>query len=893
MDDWTEALQLGDELAWDPVRVVPPDPWVGHLPFAFWLTKVLRPEIFVELGTHSGNSYFAFCQALTAFAPSARAFAVDTWQGDEHAGGYGEDVFAEVRDFNDAHFRQLSTLLRTTFDDARGYFAHGQIDLLHIDGLHTYEAVRHDFETWRSTLSSRAVVLFHDINVRERDFGVWRLWQELSALHPSFEFHHSNGLGVLGAGAAQAPALQTLFALDATAATSFRLRVAARGAAFQHQVAAINLRTQLAAAAAHIADLTGQIQAVARAREATEEALRWRDMLLATRDEIIVNKQAQIAILSDLAAARAAALAQRDALIRGRDAMAAQLHAELRDRRRVNEDEHARALAECRSAQDEVRRLNDHVIALEQSRRDVVRAYTQSASWRVTRPLRVASRLLRGQAATPHADAAPPPQPPAAQAEAAQPPSEAAEAIPGAAAMRPLKAAMRAQLGARLSAFLASPATLRLPRAERPEVSILLVLYNQAEMTLACLGSIIETLANGPDFEVVIVDNASTDRTGELIGRIDGATILRNRANLHFLKGVNQAARVARGRTLLLLNNDAQLLPGAVASALRTLDSADDIGAVGGRIILPDGALQEAGSIVWRDGACTGYGRGEDPDQPDFMFQRDVDYCSGALLLTRADVFRELDGFDERFAPAYYEETDYCLRLWESGRRVVFDPDAAILHFEFASSADNGDALALQATNHRVFAEQHRAWLADQFPASPANILAARTRHDTRRILVLEDRVPKDELGSGYPRSRRIVNELAAADAQVALFPMFRYPETWHGVRAALDKRVEVTDPRRALADPRLSGGAAWPFRRHPDLPSAQHEDPAECDRRRSRRARRGKAAVRRRGGIRQPPASAKGAGWPARVRYGAARDARRGGGHDVRRGRRDLGERR
>ena len=146
MPDVLNGVELGDEQAWEPMRIVPPDPWTGHIPFAFWLIKAQRPATLVELGTHSGNSYFAFCQAMAAVAPGSRAYAVDSWLGDEHAGHYDGSVFAAVSEFNTEHFRQFSTLLRTTFDDARGYFPDGGVDLLHIDGMHTYDAVRHDFE---------------------------------------------------------------------------------------------------------------------------------------------------------------------------------------------------------------------------------------------------------------------------------------------------------------------------------------------------------------------------------------------------------------------------------------------------------------------------------------------------------------------------------------------------------------------------------------------------------------------------------------------------------------------------------------------------------------------------------------------------------------------------
>jgi glycosyltransferase involved in cell wall biosynthesis len=174
------------------------------------------------------------------------------------------------------------------------------------------------------------------------------------------------------------------------------------------------------------------------------------------------------------------------------------------------------------------------------------------------------------------------------------------------------------------------------------------------------------------------------------------------------------------------------------------------------------------------------------------MFQRDVDCCSGAFLLTKMQVFRELGGFDERFAPGCYEAADYCVRVWESGRRVVYDPDAVIIHEEFGGAG--GSALALQAADRDVFVGRHAGWLALRFEAAPANLLAARTARSRQpRILVLEDRVSKPELGAGYPRSNRLLHELLAAGAQVTLFPMYRHQESWESVRRVLDKRIEVS----------------------------------------------------------------------------------------------------
>jgi hypothetical protein len=175
-----------------------PNAWCGHLPFASWLIRTLEPDIFVELGTHSGNSYFSFCQAVFEDHLKTKCFAVDTWQGDEHAGYYNEEVFQQVNSHNQLNYANFSRLLRMTFDEAVNYFSNGSVDLLHIDGLHTYEAVKHDFETWQPKLKPGAIVLFHDTNVREQGFGVWKFWEETQIHNPNnLEFLHSHGLGVI------------------------------------------------------------------------------------------------------------------------------------------------------------------------------------------------------------------------------------------------------------------------------------------------------------------------------------------------------------------------------------------------------------------------------------------------------------------------------------------------------------------------------------------------------------------------------------------------------------------------------------------------------------------------------------------------------------------------
>jgi hypothetical protein len=195
---------------WRPTYNNDNSAWVEHIPFAFWMIEAHQPRTFVELGTHQGASYFAFCQAVERLGLDTHCYAVDTWKGDEHSGFYNGKIFEKVRAHNEAQYSSFSRLVRSTFDEALNHFEDGTIDLLHIDGLHTFEAVKHDFDTWLPKLSERAVVVMHDTNVRERNFGVFKLFNQLKAHYPAFEFAHGHGLGVLGVGKKQNASLQSL-----------------------------------------------------------------------------------------------------------------------------------------------------------------------------------------------------------------------------------------------------------------------------------------------------------------------------------------------------------------------------------------------------------------------------------------------------------------------------------------------------------------------------------------------------------------------------------------------------------------------------------------------------------------------------------------------------------
>ncbi len=203
--------------------------WHEHIPFAMLLVDLLRPRVLVELGTQYGVSYCAFCQAVQELGLTTGCWAVDTWEGDAHTCYSEREVLDDLRAHHDPLYSDFSTLLRCTFDESLGHFSDGAIDLLHIDGYHTYEAVRHDFETWLPKLSSSAVVLFHDTNVHKYDFGVYRLFEELKPRYRHFEFLHGSGLGVLAIGNAHSPELAAVLNASDQEAEWFRTLFASLG----------------------------------------------------------------------------------------------------------------------------------------------------------------------------------------------------------------------------------------------------------------------------------------------------------------------------------------------------------------------------------------------------------------------------------------------------------------------------------------------------------------------------------------------------------------------------------------------------------------------------------------------------------------------------------------
>jgi hypothetical protein len=217
-------------------RIITSTSAFGHVPFFFWLISILKPRSIVELGTMYGYSFFAFCQAAEALQPPADCYAVDTWEGDLNTGKYGEQVYANVQNYLSENFNlEHAHLLRMRFDEAAEKFAPGSVDLIFIDGCHTYEAVKEDFLTWKDKMSDRGVMMFHDTRVEAEGFGVKQFWNEVRVGKPHIEFHHDHGLGILFMGSEVPGILLDLAREPEPVSAGIRNAYATIGEKYQHQ----------------------------------------------------------------------------------------------------------------------------------------------------------------------------------------------------------------------------------------------------------------------------------------------------------------------------------------------------------------------------------------------------------------------------------------------------------------------------------------------------------------------------------------------------------------------------------------------------------------------------------------------------------------------------------
>jgi GT2 family glycosyltransferase len=295
------------------------------------------------------------------------------------------------------------------------------------------------------------------------------------------------------------------------------------------------------------------------------------------------------------------------------------------------------------------------------------------------------------------------------------------------------------------------PATLTLPCSDDPVVSVIVPTYGQTGYTLRCLASLIQHWPDVP-IEIIVVDDAWTGPDAAVLAMVTGIRLIRNDTNLGYLRSCNKAAAAARGAYLYLLNNDTQVRDDWLDPMLSLLVRRADVGAVGAKLLYPDGRLQEAGAIIWRDASGWNFGRLDDPSKPIYNYVREVDYCSAAALLVRRSEFLAIGGFDERYAPAYFEDADLSFRLRRLGLKTLYQPASRIVHFEGVSHGRDTDVggKSYQLLNRGRFIAAWAPVLAAEHYPNGQNILRARDRaHGRKVVLVVDHLVPQPDRDAG------------------------------------------------------------------------------------------------------------------------------------------------
>lgn len=344
---------------------------------------------------------------------------------------------------------------------------------------------------------------------------------------------------------------------------------------------------------------------------------------------------------------------------------------------------------------------------------------------------------------------------------------------------------LAATLAAARRRFLGSPtaaaenttpaveAPLCFPHAASPlRASIVIPVHGKLDFTLACLRSLIAA-GLGDEAEVIVVDDASPDASPEVLPRIPGLRYHRNRENLGFVGSCNAGAALARGDYLVFLNNDTTVRPGWLTALLATFEQHPDTGLAGALLVYPDGRLQESGGIVFSDGSGWNYGRFEDPRHPAYTFVREADYCSGAAIALPRTLFQRLGGFDERYAPAYYEDTDLAMKVREAGLKVRVQPAAVVVHHEgVTAGTDTASGVkAYQVRNQQRFLEHWREVLQRRHP-SPTQAPHYAAQHRARaRVLVIDATTPMPDRDSGSVRLFELLRLLVEEGCAVSFFP--------------------------------------------------------------------------------------------------------------------------
>ncbi len=619
---------LSSTLAYMPDRLTEVESWHRHMPFAYWLLSTLNPEVLVELGTHKGDSYCSFCQGVVHLNLATKCYAVDTWKGDSQAGYYGSEILQELRSYHDKRYAEFSSLLQMTFDQALIEFEDGSIDLLHIDGLHTYDAVKHDFMSWKPKLSDRAVVLFHDTSVKEDDFGVWKLWQELLEEYSGFNFEFGYGLGVLQVGSnsdAGVKAFLDFAAKEPELISSY----------FERLSDSIALRS-----ANH------KLKVALDTREKLGQDLQLAREVVAERDSELGQRNEEREVLGkDLTHAREV-VAERDAL----------LQKQLLEIEALQEQTN-NAIARGQELENQVSSLENKIISLESKlenqKRQVSRVTDQYARQHAQLKMILNSKTWQWRNALVKLLKRPP-------------------------------LALEAGLPEKLVEGETSVNKDRM-------IDIIIPVYAGLEETKNCIDSVLSSNYRA-EAEIIVINDASPEPelVVYLTSIADQVTLLHNERNKGFVATVNRGMNLHSDRDILLLNSDTRVsndwLDRIKKCAYRHPHTASVTPFSNNATICSypnfcqDNDLPPGIDEVELDRIFSEVNHGRSVPIPTAV---------GFCMYIRRDCLQQVGLFDEiLFGRGYGEENEFCMRSAESGWQHLLCADTFVYHAGGVSFAD-------------------------------------------------------------------------------------------------------------------------------------------------------------------------------------------------------------